>query len=265
MASQFALPFTYSTANSYGVSAYSLNYPFGLCVDPNGGVYVADTDNNRVLHYSGASTMATTVLGQGGSYTTGAANNGGLVSASSLSGPVGVARDSSGALYVVDDINHRMLYFASGATVATRVYGQGGSFTSATSNKGGVGPNTLYYPAAVVVDSNNKPYIADSSHYTRTGTQLHRVHVSLARAAHCYMLCICVHTVLLLQTTIACCTTALRATPPLQWCTARQTSCLCRQTAGSLLQATSASATRRGWRWTPSATSTWWTMGTIEC
>jgi len=91
-------------------------------------------------------------------------NSGGTVSASSMYYPSSVARDASGAVYVVDESNHRMLYFASGATTATRVWGQDGIFTTATCNNGGVGPNTLCYPYAVVLDSSGKPYIADYGH-----------------------------------------------------------------------------------------------------
>ena len=165
MAAAYALPFSYSSSNSGGVNVYSLNVPRGgVCVDPTGGVYLSDSGNNRVLRYSGASTMASTVYGQGGSFSSAVVNSGGTVSASSMYYPSSVARDASGAVYVVDESNHRMLYFASGATTATRVWGQDGIFTTATCNNGGVGPNTLCYPYAVVLDSSGKPYIADYGH-----------------------------------------------------------------------------------------------------
>ncbi len=44
--------FTTGTANKGGVSAESLNYPYGLLVDGDGNLYVADADNNRVLGYA---------------------------------------------------------------------------------------------------------------------------------------------------------------------------------------------------------------------
>ena len=75
------------------------------------------------------------VYGQGGSFTSSTANNGG-VSATSLSSPVGVAVDGSGGLYVADFSNNRVLHYPAGSTTADAVYGQGGSFTSTTANNG---------------------------------------------------------------------------------------------------------------------------------
>ena len=41
--------FTSNAANNGGVSANSLAYPFGVAVDGNGNLYIADASNNRVL------------------------------------------------------------------------------------------------------------------------------------------------------------------------------------------------------------------------
>jgi len=163
LAAQYQLPFTYSAVNGGGVNVYSLNAPQGgISLDSSGGVYMADSGNNRVLHYLNVSTMATTVLGQGGSFSSAVLNIGSIVSASGLSNPTGVASGASGGVYVLDTGNHRMLYFASGASVATRVYGQGGTFVTGVCNKNGTtAATTLCSPYAVVLDSNNKPYIAD--------------------------------------------------------------------------------------------------------
>jgi hypothetical protein len=91
------------------------------------------------------STTADVVYGQFGSFTTGAQNNGGI-SANSLSTPTGSALDSSGNLYVADETNNRVLFYPSGSTTATRVYGQLGSFTTNTANNGGISANSLYDP-----------------------------------------------------------------------------------------------------------------------
>ncbi len=85
------------------------------------------------------------VYGQGGSFTTNTANNGG-VSANSLNALGGVVADASGNLYVADGLNNRVLFYPAGSTTATRVYGQGGSFTTATANNGGVSANS-FFPA----------------------------------------------------------------------------------------------------------------------
>src|SRR5690349_5972737 len=87
-------------------------------------------------------TTARVVYGQLGSFTTAVANNGGI-SADSLSNPGGFALDADGDVYVTDNGNHRVLVYPTGSTTATRVYGQGGSFTSGLVNNGGRSADSL--------------------------------------------------------------------------------------------------------------------------
>ena len=129
-------------------------------MDSSGNLYVADTSNQRVLFYPSGSTTATRVYGQLGSFTTNTQDNGG-VSADSLYSPTGVALDSSGNLYVDDFNNNRVLFYLIGSTTATRVYGQGGSFTTNTQNNGGVGANSLFQPFGVALDSSGNLYVDD--------------------------------------------------------------------------------------------------------
>jgi sugar lactone lactonase YvrE len=144
-------------------------------------VYIADTVNNRVLHYTGTSTTADRVYGQGGSFTTNTANNGGI-SANSLSFPTGVAVDAGG-VYIADRYNHRVLYYPGTSTTATRVYGQGGSFTSNTPNNGGLSTSSLSYPSQIATNGTDV-YIADLVnsrvlHFTGTSTTADRVYSSM--------------------------------------------------------------------------------------
>ena len=150
------------TTHGAGTSANSLNNPQGLAVDGSGNVYVSDEGNNRVLLYPAGSTTASRIYGQGGSFTSAAANHGGI-SADSLSVPMGIALDQSGNLYVADSGNNRILFFPSGSTTATRVYGRGGSLTSNTPNNGGLSANSLNQPQAVALDSSGDLYAADAS------------------------------------------------------------------------------------------------------
>ncbi|MBK9500835.1 MAG: hypothetical protein IPO06_15985 [Leptospiraceae bacterium] len=150
--------FTTGTANNPGLSADSLNAPCHLALD-SGGIYVADAFNSRVLYYSGTNTTATRVYGQAGSFSTGTANNPSL-SANSLNQPYGVAV-GIGGIYIADYSNHRVLFYPDISTTPTRVYGQGGSFTTNTLNNGGISVNSLNVPAAVTVDTDGSLYIAD--------------------------------------------------------------------------------------------------------
>jgi sugar lactone lactonase YvrE len=154
--------FTTNTANNGGVSAKSFNASTYVALDSSGDLYVSDYFNNRVLYFPAGSTTATRVYGQGGSFTTNTANNGG-VSANSLNSPQGLVVDSSSNLYVSDAGNNRILYFPAGSTTATRVYGQSGSFTTNTANSGGVAATTLDYPMGLALDSAGNLYVADNT------------------------------------------------------------------------------------------------------
>jgi DNA-binding beta-propeller fold protein YncE len=66
-----------------------MDNPVGVAFDAAQNLYVADTNNNRVLVFPRGSTRAERVYGQGGSFTSNFANLGG-VTAASLSYPSAV-------------------------------------------------------------------------------------------------------------------------------------------------------------------------------
>lgn len=135
--------------NAGGISASSLNRPFRAVADGAGNLYIVDSGNSRILFYDGNSTVATRVYGQGGLFTTGAANFNG-VTATSLNQTRDMAINDAGNLIICDTGNHRVLFFNSVTDVVpSRVYGQGGSFTSATPNRGGVSSSSLNTPQGV--------------------------------------------------------------------------------------------------------------------
>ena len=164
--------FTTGLVNNTGgvagvISAESLNQPNGLRLDTAGNLYVADQSNNRVLMYPAGQTTATVVYGQGGSFATGTANNGG-VSASSLNIPSNLALDGGNNLYVAESNNNRVLFFPAGQTTATAVYGQAGSFTSNLINNTAGVANTvsatsLRAPNSVDLDFAGNIYISDAT------------------------------------------------------------------------------------------------------
>lgn len=169
--------FTSNQANKGGISADSLSMPQGVAVDA-GGVYIVDAGNYRVLYFANTSTTANRVYGQGGSFTSATFNNGGI-SADSLGSASAVAIDVGG-IYIADDGNQRVLYFSGTSTTATRVYGQSGSFTTSTINKGGRSADSLYYPTGVAADATGV-YISDYFnnrvlYYAGTSTTATRVY-----------------------------------------------------------------------------------------
>ena len=158
--------FTAGICPSFGTSADSLCFPRQVALDGSGNLYVADPGSHRILEYNTPQTTDTTadiVFGQGGDFTTSTDNHGGL-SADSLSGPTGVAVDSSGNLYVADNTNNRVLEYntpLSSGTTADTVFGQAGSFTTATFNNGGLSATSLAHPVGVAVDVNGNLYVSD--------------------------------------------------------------------------------------------------------
>ncbi len=94
----------------------------GVAIDSNGNLWVADTDNHRVLRFSKQNNqiakVADIVLGQTG--FTGANYGSGL---NQLYAPTAITFDSSGKLYVADSGNTRVVVFtppfSSGMTGAT--------------------------------------------------------------------------------------------------------------------------------------------------
>ena len=116
----------------YGEGASRLGYPMGVTLDAAGNLYVADSENSRVLQFpdgpsAAAQTTATVVYGQADLQSSAPNQGSSTPSASSLNSPAGVALDLSGNLFIGDNGNNRVLYFPpgqlSGTQVATRVYG----------------------------------------------------------------------------------------------------------------------------------------------
>ncbi|HMW07766.1 MAG TPA: NHL repeat-containing protein [Leptospiraceae bacterium] len=151
--------FTSDSNGTGNVTASTLSAPRAILLDSTGGVYISC--GSRVLYYTSGSTTASRVYGQLGVFTTQTANTGG-VTANSLGGPTGLALDSSNGLYISDSGNDRVLYYPSGSTTATRVYGTLGSFTSSIDYRFTISADSLYNPTGLLVDSSNGLYIADS-------------------------------------------------------------------------------------------------------
>ena len=113
-----------------------LNDPTGVAVDGRGNVYIADYANDRVREVVGSTHIIKTVAGDG---TAGAAGDGGPATAAELNGPISVAVDHQGNLYIGDANNCVVREVAAATrTISTVVgdhicgfAGDGGPATSA--------------------------------------------------------------------------------------------------------------------------------------
>jgi len=135
-----------------------LHRPFGIAMDQTGsGVFVADSANNRVVHWAiGASEGVVVAGGKGPGNKT-----------DQLHCPRGVALDGSGALLVADTLNHRVMRYsnplqppagcarsrAKRGEVVAGGCGQGQKF------------NQLNQPNCIAVDADGTLYIADTGNH----------------------------------------------------------------------------------------------------
>ena len=138
--------------------------PEGVAIDAQDNLYVADQENHRVLLFLkplSTNMSASRVFGQP-NFTTGTAAD--PPTASSMSIPVAVAVDpKSGNLYVADSGNNRILEFADpqNDSVADRVFGQGGDFTTKTVNTGGISADSISDVGGVACDANGNLFCGD--------------------------------------------------------------------------------------------------------
>ena len=134
--------------NGPGNAANQLNAPAGIYVSAYGDLYVADTDNHRVLRFSAGSTSASHGVVVAGGNGSGNAQN-------QLYQPVAVCLDGSGNLYVTDFSNNRIQKFPPGSTSATN------GITVAGGNGQGHAANQLWEPGGIQVDAFGNLYVAD--------------------------------------------------------------------------------------------------------
>ncbi|NVO32359.1 NHL repeat-containing protein [Hymenobacter lapidiphilus] len=132
-------------------AAARFSSPYGVAVDAQHNVYVADTENHRIRKISGG--VVSTLAGNG---KNGFADGPGATA--QFFWPGGVAVDGAGAVYVADYGTHRLRKVAPAGTVSTVA----GSGTTGTAD--GVGAAAqLALPEAVAVDGHGTVFLTDGS------------------------------------------------------------------------------------------------------
>jgi hypothetical protein len=148
------------TSGASGTSAAELDYPTDLAVSSNGTVWVADSDNNRVVGFVPPfhdGMDATVVVGQASFLTTASSRT-----ATGLAFPQGLGFNSSGYLFVADSGNDRVLAYPPPITSgesATLVFGQSGFDTA----RGGTTATNLSIPVGVAFGPGGELFVGDAA------------------------------------------------------------------------------------------------------
>lgn len=133
----------------------SLLFPSGVLVDPAGALWIADRNNQRIRKVDPLTGIITTVAGDG---IQGFGGDGGPATQASFSSPVDIALDTTGNLFIVDQLNQRIRKVDTSGTITT-VAGNG---VQAFSGDGGPAiAASLALPLDVVVDPRGNLFIAD--------------------------------------------------------------------------------------------------------
>ncbi|HEY3128875.1 MAG TPA: hypothetical protein VGL91_05415 [Acidobacteriota bacterium] len=136
-------------------TAATLNLPAGVAFDPSGNLVIADWAND-VIRKVVPSGIITTIAGNG---RTGYSGDGSAALAASLSGPLGIAYDSAGNLYVADSGNQVVRRISTNGIITTVA----GSGVPGFSGDGGPAlAARLNSPRSVLLDARGTLYIVDS-------------------------------------------------------------------------------------------------------
>jgi len=140
---------TQGFANGAGLSA-RFDFPFSLVVDGAGNIFVAEADNNQIRKITPDGVVSTFAGDTVGGFRDATGTDAHFL------GPVGIAMDGDGNLYVSDDLNHRIRKITPAGVVST-LAGSGiggykdGSRTEAQFNS----------PTGIAVDRSGNVYVAD--------------------------------------------------------------------------------------------------------
>ena len=126
-------------------------FPFAICADSNGSIYVADTYNHRIRLVSSNGTVSTFA-------GTGVAGNAdGVIATATFSSPGGIAIGPDGTIYVSDTQGYTIRKISSGV-VSTLA----GSYNNAGSVDGQGSTARFNFPSGIAVSSSGDLYLAEA-------------------------------------------------------------------------------------------------------
>ena len=137
---------TLGVLDESGSDNQHFNWPWGVTVDADGKIYVADSDNHRVQKctLSGSSYTCTTFAGETGIFD----------NAFGHLHPLAVAVDGDRRVYVADEWNYRIQVFDDQGTYLTTIGGGWGAKTG-----------EMVRPSGVAVDGEGNVYVTDRDNH----------------------------------------------------------------------------------------------------
>jgi uncharacterized protein (TIGR03437 family) len=150
-----------------------LNGPSGVAVDASGNLFVADTDNNRIRKVSPTGRIVTvagigptspfpfSIMGRCSPIDGGYSGDGGPAVGAEFDGPVAVAVDTSGNLFIADSCNNRIRRVSPSGIISTVV----GNGSMDYSGDGGPATSAQLSSGSVSVDTSGNIFIADTANH----------------------------------------------------------------------------------------------------
>ena len=150
-----------STGDGGASTSAKLSYPFGVCLDASGNVYIADNGNSRIRKITVSTGIITTVAGNG---VAGFSGDGNAATIAQLRQPSGVAVDASGNIYIADWGNSRIRKVTLSTGKISTIAGNGtngynGDGIAATSSELNGSTGII----GVAVDGAGNVYIGDAT------------------------------------------------------------------------------------------------------
>lgn len=150
-----------------GNSASQMNVPVHAFVDANDNLWVADRENNRVLKFVGASTLAngaaaSIVLGHVDFFQSNVLS----VTASTMENPSSLTIDSFDNLWIADSGHRRVLRFSNASLLASGAEADGVlGQTDFVSDNAVTGAQSIGRPIAPIIDPTGSLWVTDNSNH----------------------------------------------------------------------------------------------------
>lgn len=148
--------YTGYTGDSIPATSCELNVPYGIAVNGNSAVYIADNGNSRIRMVKMSTGFIFTIAGTG---ISGDSGDGGLAKYAKINSPVGLNLDGNGNVYFAEEYGQRIRKIDSATKIITTVCGTGTA--GGTGDGGPANLAQLNYPQDICIDTAGNIYIAD--------------------------------------------------------------------------------------------------------